>query len=78
MILTCTRPFTVYACNAKSPQGNRLHADRTFQEGQRFTLIEHFSATGMATHGSKCIRFRDSKGYTYAMLDDGQLQNAQP
>ena len=62
MIAIAISDHRISACNAKSKKGNRLRYDRYIRAGEWFVFVEFFTATGMATHGSKCIRVCDKAG----------------
>lgn len=52
-------------CNVRTPRGNIAHKDRKLCQGLVLDVEKIFVSTGLATHGSKCVRLRDVKGYTY-------------
>lgn len=54
--------FTVWSGNAKSTRGSRLRRDRKVMKGESFEVVEFFRATGMATHGSRCVRVKGRDG----------------
>jgi hypothetical protein len=57
------KTHTIPNYNVRSPRGNQCRKDHKVYKDQNYELVEYFTATGIATHGSKCIRVRDSQGH---------------
>lgn len=59
MIAVARRDIWIAPCNTKNARGNRLRKDRLIKAGDRLTVKEFFTSTGLATHGEPCVTVID-------------------
>ena len=60
---------TVPACNMRTVRGNRQRKDLTFEKGTTLPIAREFSATGMATHGMRCLALSLPDGREAHVMD---------